>query len=180
MSAMHAPDAKAQRKADKAYAKATRPWYKKKRFWLLGLLLLVVIAVALSGGGDDASSSKSGTAPAVTDSSAQPDAAAEAPVTVSADKLTADLKDNALKASSTYKGKRVTTTGVVSNIDASGAYFSIRGSDEFDLSGIQVFIDDEQKNTVAELSTGQKVTVTGEVTDVGEVMGYSIQAESIK
>ena len=29
---------KADRKAAKAYAKATRPWYKKKRWWAAGLL----------------------------------------------------------------------------------------------------------------------------------------------
>lgn len=48
-------DAKARAKADKAYQKASRPWYKKKRFILPGgLLVLVVLIVALSGGGDEA------------------------------------------------------------------------------------------------------------------------------
>lgn len=47
-------DAKAQAKADKAYRKAQRPWYKKKRFILpLILLLIIIFAVALGGGGDD-------------------------------------------------------------------------------------------------------------------------------
>lgn len=47
-------DAKAQAKAEKAYRKASRPLWKKKRLWLalalLGLLLLIVLAAALSGG----------------------------------------------------------------------------------------------------------------------------------
>jgi len=43
-------DPKAAAKAAKAYAKATRPWYKKKRF-LLPLALVVIVAIAMSSGG---------------------------------------------------------------------------------------------------------------------------------
>ncbi len=47
-------DPKAAAKAAQAYAKATRPWYKKKRWWLLGAIALIVIIVAAtSSGGDD-------------------------------------------------------------------------------------------------------------------------------
>lgn len=44
---------KAAAKAAKAYAKASRPWYKKKR-WILALaiLVIVIISVATSSGGD--------------------------------------------------------------------------------------------------------------------------------
>lgn len=47
-------DPKAAAKAAKAYAKATRPWYKKKR-WIISLAFVALIAVsaAVSGGGDD-------------------------------------------------------------------------------------------------------------------------------
>jgi hypothetical protein len=47
-------DAKAEAKAAKAYYKAQRPWYKKKRWILsLGLILLIAVTgVAVSGGGD--------------------------------------------------------------------------------------------------------------------------------
>jgi len=46
---------KADAKAAKAYAKATRPWYKKKRFMLpLGLVLLMVaVSAGSSGSGDN-------------------------------------------------------------------------------------------------------------------------------
>lgn len=46
-------EAKADAKAAKARAKAMRPWYRKKRFWLLGAAVLLVVIVAASGGGDD-------------------------------------------------------------------------------------------------------------------------------
>jgi hypothetical protein len=44
---------KAELKAAKAYAKANRPWYKKKR-WIGAIIILVIIVIAsLSGGGGD-------------------------------------------------------------------------------------------------------------------------------
>ncbi|QNE22337.1 hypothetical protein F1D05_36130 [Kribbella qitaiheensis] len=69
-------EAKATAKAAKAYAKAQRPWFKKKRFIGLGLLaILVVIIVATNSSG---SKTQSGTAPgaAATATKAAPPAAA--------------------------------------------------------------------------------------------------------
>jgi hypothetical protein len=45
-------EAKAQAKAAKAAAKALRPWFKKKRFWLLGVIVIAVVATATQGGSD--------------------------------------------------------------------------------------------------------------------------------
>ncbi len=54
--------AKAQAKAEKAYRKASRPFYKKKRFILLAVIaLIVIIVIATSSGGDEGSSSSSST-----------------------------------------------------------------------------------------------------------------------
>lgn len=44
---------KAAAKAAKAYAKASRPWYRKKRWWLVAVVAIIVIAVAAGGGGSD-------------------------------------------------------------------------------------------------------------------------------
>jgi hypothetical protein len=48
---------KAEARAARAYAKASRPWYKKKRWWLAGAVaLIIVISIASasgSGGGSD-------------------------------------------------------------------------------------------------------------------------------
>jgi hypothetical protein len=51
-------DAKARAKAEKAYQKASRPWFKKKRFILL-LVVLVVVVIAIATSGSDGSSSSS-------------------------------------------------------------------------------------------------------------------------
>src|SRR3954466_1418390 len=50
--------AKAQGKAEKAYRKASRPFYKKKRFILLAIIvIIVIIAIATKSGGSSPSSS---------------------------------------------------------------------------------------------------------------------------
>ena len=179
MSTADDGNARAQRKADKAYAKASRPWFKKKRLWLLAALAVLVVAGALGGGEQEPSSSQAGQNPAASQH-ADDAPSAQTPIVVTADKMITDLQENALTASDTYKGKRVTITGVVSNIDASGAYINVRGKNEFELSSIQVNLQDEQRDAVSGLSVGDKVKATGQVTDVGEVMGYSVDAESIE
>jgi len=57
---------KAQAKADKAYRKASRPWFKKKRFILLLLVVVtaIIIAVSTSGKKDAASPGAPAAAPA--------------------------------------------------------------------------------------------------------------------
>lgn len=189
MSVTEAPkDAKAQAKADKAYAKATRPWYQKKRFWLLGIIVLIAI-FSLATSGDDGSTTDAATAsssqetadgsdaPAADEPAEEP--AEEAPIVVTAQDMIEELESNALAASTKYSDKRVTVTGKLDNIDASGDYFSLTGTDEFTFTGVQIYIDDSQVETVSGFTMGQDVTVTGPVTDVGEILGYSIDAESI-
>jgi len=49
--------AKAQAKAQKAHAKALRPWFKKKRFIIpLGLVAIIAYVTSTGGGGDDKTS----------------------------------------------------------------------------------------------------------------------------
>lgn len=65
-----ARDARAQAKAAKAYRKANRPLWKKKRLYVLGFILLLIIIAALSGGGDKTSSTPAaGTSPSSSDAS---------------------------------------------------------------------------------------------------------------
>ena len=51
-------DAKAEAKAAKAKAKALRPWFKKKRFWLLGIVG-VFIAMQVTSGSDSTTTTSS-------------------------------------------------------------------------------------------------------------------------
>lgn len=72
-------DGKAQAAADKAYRKASRPWFKKKRFLLPLILLVIIIIASVSNGGKKDSSAA--ISPSTDASAAAPAAAAAAPAT---------------------------------------------------------------------------------------------------
>lgn len=95
--------------------------------------------------------------------------------------MNADLKNNALKAEKTYKDQYVEISGKVIVIDSSGQYISIADpNDEFAIIGITCYLkNDDQRNIVSELSNNQIVTVKGKVTQVGEVLGYSLDVNEI-
>ena len=63
-------DAKAEAKAAKAKAKALRPWFKKKRFWLLAIIGVAIIA-SVAGSGDSTAPTSSDTEEAVAENSTQ-------------------------------------------------------------------------------------------------------------
>ena len=103
------------------------------------------------------------------------------PLVVSVDKLVEDLDNNALNASNTYKGKYVEVTGQLATIDSGGKYFSLNPmNDSFTMTNVKCDITQEQVGTVSKFTQKQKVIVTGTITDVGEIMGYSLKVESIK
>jgi hypothetical protein len=45
--------ARAEAKVARARAKALRPWYRKKRWWLLGSLVAIIVIIAVANTGDD-------------------------------------------------------------------------------------------------------------------------------
>jgi len=155
--------------ANNAPKDAQRPWFKKKRFWAIGVVVLV-IAMQAGGGSSDSNNSATDTATK---------APAEPATEVTAEELIAALEGNALNAKTTWEDQRVKITGIVYNIDASGDYFSLRGDDEFSFTNVTVNIDESLVAAVSAFTIGQKVTVTGTITGVGEILGYSVDAESI-
>jgi len=176
-----------------------RPWFKKKRIMIPLLLLgLIVFGSALGGGSDtdgtngasnDTTTEQSSAAPAAPAADApeaeapvpEAPAPAESTIEVSAAQMIAVLESNALKAKNTYEGKTVTVSGFVGGIDASGKYFALDPSpDAFILTGIQVQTGKEFLDQLANFSEDQAVTVTGKITNVGEIMGYSLKAATIQ
>jgi len=151
---------------------------------ITGILALVIIGGIGSAMGSGGESSPA-QAPAITTAPAASSVATQqpkaAPVVVTADKLVEDLKGNALNASEAYKGKYVEVTGQLSSIDSNGKYFSIAPmNDDLSFTTILCNITQEQKATVSKFTSKQKLTVTGTITDVGEMLGYTIKVESIK
>ena len=140
-------------------------------------------AAADKAAADKAAAEKAAADKAAADKAAAEKAAAEKAATVvtSAQEMISLLEGNALKAKNTYEDKRVTVTGFVGSIDASGDYFSLDPEpDAFILTGVQVQTDEKFLDQVANFTEGQAVTVTGTISGVGEIMGYSLEAETIQ
>ena len=144
---------------------------------ILALFVIACVRVIMDPNSGDTSPAQ---APAATTAST-PAPKAE-PMVVTADKLAADMKGNPLNASETYKGKYVEVTGQLASIDSDGKYFSISPmmNDDFFLTTILCNITPEQKATVSKFTSEQKLTVTGTMTGVGEIMGYTMKVEIIK
>ena len=156
--------------------KNKKPFYKK--WWFILLVILIVLGVISNKKEETTKTESNQTQSSVTKEEAKKEVVYEK---ITAKKLLDDLKNNALKAAQTYKGKEYEITGILNVIDAQGNYVSINPvGDDFVLTGIQAYIKtDEQKQVVSGLSKGDKITVKGKIKDVGEVMGYTVDIAEI-
>lgn len=93
-----------------------------------------------------------------------------------------DLDANALKAEKKYADQYVEITGRLSNIDSDGKYIDLMPTDEeFAFIGVQCYIkSDEQTDKVMEMSTDDTITLKGQITSIGEIMGYSLDIIEIE
>ena len=160
--------------------KKSKPIFKRVWFWILVIVIIGGLGSVLGG--------KSGnkTSQTVKEAETKEKPAEKkieyTPVTV--EEMFEALDNNAAAASDKYKGKYVSVTGRLSNIDSDGNYINLTVLDENDyehmFSNAQCFIkNDEQLQVVKGMSTGQTVVVNGKVKDVGEVLGYSIDIDSL-
>lgn len=100
----------------------------------------------------------------------------------SVSKLMKDLDKNAASAQEKYKDKNVAVTGRLGNIDASGDYIDLYPKDnDYAFVGVQCYThgDEAIVKKVKKLKKGKTYTVKGKITDVGEVLGYSLDIDSI-
>jgi len=144
-----------------------------KRAWFIILAVLIIMGVLGSGVEDEAQ---------LADATPNSQNEEEIEVTeVNIGELYDELEDNALKASNTYKGKYIQTTGKLSSIDSSGGYFTLEplGGD-YMFQSLQCHIKEKHLEQVMEFNSGQEVTIKGKVTMVGEFLGYSVDVEVIE
>lgn len=184
------PMAKSAKTCPKCGAKNKKPIYK--RWWLWALIILVlIIIIAAAGSNDDEKTPVSGEGTTI---SAQADAtdaekttkATEAAKTYEKYDVTdlfKALDANAINAKNQFENKYVELTGYISNMDASGDYIGLGANpDNYDymFDSIQCYIkSDEQLNKITQLSKGDQITIRGKITSVGELMGYSLNIDSI-
>lgn len=166
---------------------------KKKKGGKLKWIIIAIIVIGVIGaalGGSDSgneeskiSSSSNAESDKKEDSKKEPKEE-EAPIeylSVTATELSDALENNAMKAQNDYKDKYVEVTGTLGTIDSSGKYIDISSDKEFDMTIIQCYIKtDEQKNVIMNMSKGDSITVKGYCKDVGELLGYSIDIDSVE
>ena len=152
-------------KTAKAIAKAKRPFFKKKRYWLLAFVAVVNIGMMAGGlgGGSDTSA---------TDSDSSSSATASKPVTVTAADLIKQFEDNELKADAKYKGKTLKITGIVEGIDTEmfdeeDYVLDLTGGGDFEILAVHVY--DIPNEDLASVNKGDKVTVTATFDDGGDL-----------
>lgn len=148
-----------------------KPFYK--RVWFIVLVVVVIIAAVMPKGDKDADTANK---------TAETSTKEITYTAADAGQMLSDLENNALNAEKTYKDKDLEITGKVFNIDSSGKYINIDGlNSEFTMTGITCNLqNDEQRDVVASISKGATVVVRGHVTDVGEVLGYTINVDQIE
>ncbi len=168
------------------------PNCRKKQKGKLGIIIAVIVVLIIiggaAGGGSDKSTSndspKTETTAKSDSNTAEEVKEAEPEIeytAVTKQELSDALKANALKAADTYKDQYLEVSGYLDVIDSSGKYISINaGDDDYTFVNVQCFIkNDDQKSIVMDLNTGDALTIKGKCTDVGELIGYSIDIDEI-
>ncbi|MFV0517736.1 MAG: zinc ribbon domain-containing protein [Aminipila sp.] len=161
-----------------------KPIYK--RAWFIVLMVVIVIgAIASLGGNDNSNTTDSPAVNTASDSAATEDAVAEEPAVeytaCTVGELVNLLDENALKAEKTWVDQYVELTGKLGTIDSDGSYISLRPSDDpYAFTSVQCYIKtDEQLDQVMNMTAGDTVVLRGQITDIGEVLGYSLDIDSI-
>lgn len=165
--------------------KVKKPIYK--RVWFIVLMVILVLGAIGSMSESDDTADKSNlqttTKESVaTETTAEPTTVeVKEPMEVTVDELMDALNNNALKATNTYKDQYVKLTGKLNTIDAQGDYFSLTRTDgQFEFIGVMCYIEESHLDQVMEFEKDQTITVIGTISDVGEVLGYSLKVESIE
>lgn len=178
--ACHADIASSAKTCPQCGAKNKKPIYTKWWFYA-AIILVVAIAVGNAGGTGSQSENRNseGGTPARTSSTKEPISYTHYNVT----ELFDALKENALKAKETYNNQYVELEGYLSNIDSDGKYISIgagEGNYDYIFQSVQCYIkSDEQKAVVMEMGINDPIIIRGKIKSVGEVLGYSLDIDSI-
>lgn len=155
-------------------AKVKRPITKKWWFWVV----VVVIIAAIVGG---TSGSKSGDKPAPDEpmTPQQPISYTHYNVT----ELFDALKNNAMKAQSDFKDQYVEIEGYLDVVDSDGKYIGVGAAPDnytYVLQSVHCNIkNDAQKQQIMNINTDSPIVVRGKITSVGEVMGFTLDMDSI-
>ena len=155
---------------------------------VIAIIVIGVLGSVMGKKGSESESSKDKSSPKTetiaSEKAVETEAPTEAQIEYTAyttDEMIDDLEANAMNATDKYKGKYIQVTGKLSNIDAQGSYISLSKEDnDFTIVNVQCFIKtDEQKEAIKTMNKGDSITLKGKCTDVGEILGYTLNIDSI-
>lgn len=154
--------------------KNKKPVYKRP--WFIVLMVIIVICAVMGMGGSEEPGSTS-----TTDNDTQKQEQKITYTEYDLGQMVKELESNAMKAEKKYNEQYIKVTGKISVIDSDGDYIAIEpvGSD-FSIYGIQCYIqNEEQEAIITELNVGDSITIEGQITEIGEVMGYSMNIDKV-
>ena len=157
MGGEYNPYKKDKRKGDVSYMGK----FKTGCLGVIGVVVVLGVIGGLMGGGDKNAPSSSST-PAAT-----------------------EKQDKAQQPKQNYKGKDVKITGGhVYNIDSDVHYITIDGSAaKYTMIHVRCDVNSsnkELKDSILKLKKEQPVTVYGTISDVGDIMGYTLKLDKIE
>lgn len=152
---------------------------------VIGIAVVIGLIGSCAGGGTKDQSKATTT----TSSSSSSSGAAQAKQKVYADAdinvLIKEAKENAASANQNYKKKDVKIIGgKILNIDSDLKYITVEGTDpNYTMLHVRCDIKSDNKDlkdSILKLKKGENVTVYGTITDVGDLMGYSLNLDKIE
>ena len=152
--------------------------FKFLKIGCLGFIGLAVLIAIFGGGNGNNSTSTPSTTSTTTQQPVQKNY-----VEVDVATMMADLENNAASAQKKYKGKDVKVSGKLGTIDIDGDYISIQPADQFAIRGVHCTVnkkDKAQEDFVMNLKKDQWVTAYGTITDVGELMAYTMKVDKFE
>lgn len=164
-------------------AKNRKPLYRRWWFWLLAVLVIGAVGSAMGGEDSGETNSPQQTQQEIAGTPEGGNSETEEPAVTytaySVEQLMDDLRTNALKAESAYQDQYVELTGRLNVIDSDGDYLSIvPENDPFAVLGVQCYLQtEEQLQQVLDMEIDQVITVRGQITSVGEVLGYQLDID---
>ena len=174
-------------------AKNKKPFYKKWWFWLI----VVFIVIGAAGGNSDETPTQQETTSAAVSTPQEKPAEntkpapepEQEPVEITyahydVTELFDTLNGNALKAEKTFQDQYVELEGYLSVIDSDGNYISVGAHpDDYNYLLQSVRCDIERNDAlveqIIEMHVGDPIVVRGKIKDIGEVLGYSMNLDSI-
>ena len=96
---------------------------------------------------------------------------------VSVEQMLLDLDQNEMRAQKKYADKWFEITGTLGNMDSEGEYFSLDG-EIWRMADVHCKLPKEKRNELTNklinMEKGDRISVIGKVTDMGEIVGYYV------